>query len=295
MAWVWGAPQDMPEWSWPSRLKERIMRRRYLNAFTMTKTKMHEFTKMLLRWQPRMFRAYPSALALLAHYMEEHGINGVHPRLIETSAEKVTAPQRQLFEEVFKCPVADHYSSRELGTIAYPCPSEGLHVCETRYLEIVRSNHVVSSGQIGEIVITSLHQFAMPFIRYKNDDLGVYHPNCCACGRGLPVLKEVVGRKSDILVTEDGQFVSGHYLARVFRKRPEVIRFQALQSDKKHLETRIVCKQKPDAVWFEDLHNEIRDFLGPSVEISLRLVDHIELTPAGKHRFVISEVTPEFN
>lgn len=295
MAWVWGADQDMPGWSRTKRLKADIMRQRFLNAFGMTKSKMQAFAEMLTHWQPMMFRAYPSALSLLAEFIKERGIIGIRPRLIETTAEKVADPQRQLFEEVFHCPVADCYSARELATIAYQCPAGALHVCETRHLEIVANGQVVPSGQLGEVVVTSLHQFAMPFIRYKNGDMGIYEMGTCPCGRGLPVLREIVGRTVDFLVTVDGQFVHGTFLSRIFRVRPVVVRFQVYQPDRQHLEVRLVCKQAVDAAWLEEVRQELQARLGAPMQISFQVVDDLLLTPAGKHRIVISEVKPDFS
>jgi len=294
MAWVWGAQRDMPDWSWKSRLKARLMRQRYLNAFSLSEARMQAFAEMLVRWQPMMFRAYASALSLFAQYLKERGITDIRPRLIETTAEKVTGPQRELLEEVFHCPVADCYSARELGTIAYQCEMGGLHVCETRYLEIVANGQVAPPGQLGEIVVTSLTQFAMPLIRYQIGDMGLYEADTCPCGRGLPVLREVVGRTHDFLVTADDQFVHGEFFAYLFRVKPEVTRYQVHQPDREHLEVRLVCKQTVDPAWLEYVRNEIQARFGEAMHISLEVVDHIELTPAGKHRFIISEIRPDF-
>lgn len=294
MALIWGAPRDMPEWNWKKRWRARIMRHRVLNAFGMTEAKMQAFAEMLVHWQPIMFKAYASALSLFAEFVKERGIAGVRPKLIETTAEKVTAPQRQLLEDVFGCPVADCYSSRELATIAYQCEEGGFHVCETRHMEIVANGQVTQPGQLGEIIITSLHQFAMPFIRYKIGDMGVYESVPCPCGRGLPVLKEIVGRTHDYLVTANGQFVHGEFFAYTFRVKPEVARYQVYQPDKRHLEVRIVCNQQVSDAWLDSVRAEIQDRFGELTQLSLHVVDRIELTPAGKHRYIISEVRPDF-
>jgi phenylacetate-CoA ligase len=295
MAWVWGAQRDMPDWSWKSRLKARIMRQQYLNAFGMTEAKMQAFAEMLVRWQPAMFRAYASALFLFAQHIKGQGITSIRPRLVETTAEKVTGPQRQLFEEVFHCPAADCYSARELATIAYQCEMGRLHVCETRYLEIVADGKVVQPGQLGEVVVTSLTQFAMPLIRYKIGDMGIYEAGDCPCGRGLSVLREIVGRTHDFLVTVDGQFIHGEFFAYTFRVKPEVARYQVYQPDRQHLEVRLVCKQDVSSVWLDNVRNELQARFGEAMQISLQVVDDIELTPAGKHRYIISEVKPDFS
>jgi len=244
---------------------------------------------MLVRWQPTMLRAYPGALSLFARSVKEQGITGIRPRLIEITAAKMTDRQRELFEEVFHCPVANYYSSREMGTIAYPCEMGGLHVCETRYLELVADDKPAEPGDVGEVVLTSLHQYGMPFIRYRIGDLAVYEADSCPCKRGMPVLREIVGRTLDYILTADGRYVIG-FGSRFF-DRPNVVRYQVYQPDRQHLEVSLVCKQDFDVASLKEIRSEIQAQVGESMNISIQVVDQIELTPAGKHRVVISDVT----
>ncbi len=294
MALVWGAKRDMHLQTWRERFKAILLQERVLNAFNMTDATMAEFAGMLVKWKPAMFRAYASALALFAQYVKDHQINGIRPRIIETTAEKVTQPQRELIEEVFQCKVADWYSARELGTIAYQCPEGSLHVCETRYLEVVANDRPVKAGELGEVAITSLHQYGMPFIRYKIGDMAIADDGPCTCGRGLPRLKEVVGRLQDFLVTSEGQFVHGGYFPHTLRHWPQILRYQVYQPDRKHLEVRLMCKTSDDLAWISNLRNELRECFGVQMNISLNIVDEIPLTSAGKHRPIISEVKPDF-
>jgi phenylacetate-CoA ligase len=294
VAWVWGAQQDMPGRSRKRHLKARIMRQRYLNAFILTEQEMRAFAEMLIRWQPAMIRGYASALTLFAQFIQEQGLTGIRPKFIETTSEKVTDPQRDLLSDVFHCPVADCYSSREMGTMAYQCEAGGMHVCETRYLEIAANGAVVAPGKLGEVAVTSLHQFGMPFIRYKNGDMAIGEAGTCICGRDMPLLREIVGRTVDYFVTADGKFIDGWFFFHTLGTKPEVLRFQVYQPDREHLEVRLVCKQQVDSTWLENLSNEIRAYFGAPMRVSLLQVDDIALTRAGKHRFIISDVKPDF-
>ena len=294
LAYVWGLKQDFKPAGWNSRLRAAILQERFLNAFHMTDETMQIFAEMLVKWKPVMFRAYASSLSQFANYVKEHGISGIRPKLIETTAEKVSQPQRELMEEVFQCKVADWYSAREMGTIGYQCPAGSLHVCETRYLEILANDRVVQPGELGEVVITSLHQYGMPFIRYKIGDMAIYAEEACSCGRGLPVLKEVVGRLHDFLVATDGHFVHGAFFSHTFRLYPEIAKYQVYQPDRTHLEVRIILSSPVEPAWFEKVRQEIQHIFGEDMQIALTVVDNIPLTPAGKHRFIISEVKPEF-
>jgi phenylacetate-CoA ligase len=296
IAWFWGARKDMPDWSRRRRLRAYLMQERYLNAFSMTERKMSDFAAMLVDWQPAMLKGYASALSLFARYLEGQDPTSIRPRYIEATSERLSDPQRELLEHVFACRVADHYSCREMGTMAYQCKEGGFHICaDVRYLEVVAGNRLVQPGQLGEVAVTSLNQFAMPFIRYKNGDMAIYDGNRCPCGRGLPLLKEVVGRTNDYLVSADGQFVHSEFFAYLFRVKPQVVRYQVYQPEKDYLEVRLVCKCQVSDKWLDGVRVEIQDRFGSSTNVLLRTVDHIALTPAGKHRYIISNVEPQFS
>ncbi|MBN1223399.1 MAG: phenylacetate--CoA ligase family protein, partial [Candidatus Aminicenantes bacterium] len=271
----------------------RLQRNRYLNAYDMNEEKMQAFAEMLTRWKPAIFRAYPSALTLFAQYIRDQGIEGIRPKFIETTAEKITPYQREILEDLFQCKVADWYSAREFGTVGFQCPEGGLHICETRYLEIIHNGKTTQPGEMGEVVITSLTQYAMPLIRYKLNDTASFSPRPCTCGRNLPVLQDVVGRLSDFLVTEDGRLIYGGFIEYIFWEKPEVKKFQVYQPDKQHLEIRVVLKHEMGPGWAEKLRKQIQPRFGPTVKISVQMVDEINLTPAGKHRFTISDVKLE--
>lgn len=295
LAWFWGAPKDMPEWSLKNRLRAILLQERYLNAFSMTPPKMKDYADMLSRWRPAMFKAYPSALALFARFMKEQNIGGIHPRLIETTSEKLTVPQRELLQEVFHCAIADQYSSREMGTMAYPCERGCIHIsAELKHVEVVSDGKPAEPGQLGEIVATSLHQFAMPFIRYKKQDLGIAEAGNCACGRHLPRLREVVGRTNEFLVAANGTFVHSLFFSHIFRVRPEVVRYQVHQSSRRQLDVSIMCDAPVGDAWIAKARSEIQARFGDPTQISIRVVDDIPLTRAGKYRQIISDVQPDF-
>jgi phenylacetate-CoA ligase len=295
-AWIWGFPKDYPEWHWKSRLMAHMHRCRYLNVRLMNKEKMRVFAEMLLRWEPDMFRCYPSAIYLFARFIIEEGITGIRPKFIETTSEKLLPHQRTILRDVFEAPIAENYSSWEIVNIAYQCPNGGLHVNEDRYLELIANGKAVQPGELGEIVITSLNQYAMPYIRYKIGDIGIYEPNNCSCGRSMPVLREVTGRTNDCLLDTDGSVVHwtispGSMLA---KNKTEVSQYQLYQPDREHIEVRLVCDKVVKPILLEDIRNELKSCFREDMQISVKVVDKIDLTPAGKRRYIISDVRPSF-
>ncbi len=295
MAWFWGAQQDMPEWSWRRRIRSALMRERYLNAFNMTESKMKAFAEMLQQWQPYMYKGYATVLTLFAEFVKRQNIKGLHPHFIESTSEKLSTPQRDLLHEVFGCPIVDHYSSREMGTMAYQAPSGKMLVCaDMRYIEAVANDKVVAPGNMGEIAVTSLDQFSFPFIRYKNGDMAIMEAGQSSCGRALPIVKEVIGRTNDFLVSADGKFVHSEFFAYTFRVKPEVASYQVHQPDRQHLDIKLTMRQPVSHAWLEAAKAEVQTRFGAGTQVTLEIVDHIELTRMGKHRYIISEVKPEF-
>lgn len=297
MAWIWANQSQMPgeHWSWRKRLSTYVKRRRYLNVFEISEKSMQEFGEMLTRWQPDMFRAVPSVLGLFTHYAMENGLDQIRPRLIECSAEKLTPENRRMFGAFYRAPVANCYASLELHEIAYECPRGSLHVVETRVLETVDAEgRPVPPGEVGEIVVTALHQPGMPFIRYRNGDLGRLSAEPCACGRSTPVLDEIIGRMVDLTITPEGKYVFVTFFSKLVEGKAGIVRWQIYQPDPHHIEVRLQCSTPPDLAWQAATCRRIESHFGPTVKASIRLMDRIDPLPSGKHRIIISDVAPDY-
>ena len=295
IAWIWGAPQEMRTRSFKARLRSSLMRYRYLNTFDMNENRMQDFAEELISWKPAMIRGYVSALTLFAEFIKHNNFTGIKPKLIETTAEVLDINQREAIEEVFDCPVVDCYSARELGTISYQCEYISRHISETRYVEIINGGRSVPQGELGEVVITSLTQYSMPLIRYKIDDMGIIDCDECSCKRGLPILREIIGKKLGILVTSDGRYVYGSYFSTLLQKIEDVKRYQVHQYTKEEIVVRLICKKRLSEDTVINIQRKIKEHFGESTDISIVQENEIELTPAGKHQFVVSDVEPDFS
>jgi phenylacetate-CoA ligase len=164
-----------------------------------------------LRWlerqQPDYLMTYPSIAAELAKLVIAGGNRLPRLREVRTLGEQLTPEVRELCSEAWSVPVTDLYSADEVGYIALQCPQcEHYHTQEESVLvEILdEQDQPCAPGQLGRVVVTSLHNFAMPLIRYE---LGDYAEpgESCPCGRGLPVLRRLAGRVRNMLVTAAGE------------------------------------------------------------------------------------------
>lgn len=156
--------------------------------------------KWLVRHNPDYLLTFPSALQALAHYCREQSIELPRLRQARTISEVLTDQTRTAVRAAWGVEIADAYSANEVGYIALQCPEcESLHVqSETVYVEILRDDgSPCEVGETGQVVVTDLHNFAMPLIRYAIGDIAQVGPPC-ACGRGLPVLSRILGRVRNI-------------------------------------------------------------------------------------------------
>ncbi len=247
----------------------------------------------LLDCNPTYVLSYPSVLLALSQIFADRDWTLPRLREIRTFGEILEPGCRASCQRVFGAKVVDMYSSQEVGYIALQCPQqEHYHVqSENLLVEILDESGVpCQPGEIGRVVITTLHNFAMPLLRY---DIGDYAEvgEQCSCGRGLPVLKRILGRQRNLLVMPDGQrrwpiFNEG--------ERPEELplfyQFQAIQRSREHLEIRVVRDGPLSRAEEEAVVRYLQQSLGHPFMITIICVDSIPRSPAGKFEDFISFV-----
>ena len=161
----------------------------------------------LLRQDPAYLLTYPSNLMALARHFVAKGYQLSRLRGVFTLSEVVTEELRRVCREVFGVKIMDSYTCEEAGYLALQCPErEHYHVqSENVLLEVVDDDgQACRPGESGRILITSLHNFAVPMIRYELGDYAELG-QACPCGRSLPVLSRILGRKRNRLILPNGE------------------------------------------------------------------------------------------
>ncbi len=246
----------------------------------------------LQRVQPDYLLTYPSALRDLLLHCRDQGITFPKLREVRTVSELLPPDTRTLCREVFGVAIVDGYSNHENGHLGLQCPeAEHYHVpAEVVMLEVLNeAGEACGPGEIGRVAVTPLHNFAMPMIRYEVGDLAEVGPPC-VCGRGLPVLKRILGRVRNTLIYPDGRR-SWPLLTDVSRAGVKGIRqYQVIQRSLEEIEFRLVTDQ-PLSPEEED---KLRDWLLLPVEhpFAVRFSYAAELPrgPGGKFEIFRSEV-----
>jgi phenylacetate-CoA ligase len=295
VAKLWGAPQDLRKITGPiGRAKLWALNQIYLDTFDMGADRMAAYHRQLTEFQPDLIQAYASSIHLLARYLRRNGIQPSYPRLgIISAAERLSPEMREDIESVFPARVFNRYGSREVSAIAAECDEhQGMHIHSPSYLveTIDPATGQIVHGRAGEIVITVLNNYAMPFIRYRIGDLGVLDDSPCACGRTSPRLREVIGRTSDNFVLSDGKIIHGEFFTHLFYGRAGVEQFQFEQEAREAFRLRVVPAKDWSQPMAQSIEHDIRQTIGAKPRFTIELCEEIPKTASGKFCFTKSMV-----
>jgi len=240
--------------------------------------------------KPDYLLTHPSVLQELALHCQRNHIQFSFLREVRTISEALPDGLRELCKKVWNVPLIDVYTTIELGYLALQCPEHNhYHVqSEGVFLEVLDDNgKACLSGEIGKVVVTSLHNFATPLIRYEVGDYALVGEPC-SCGRGLPVIKKILGRYRSLVTLPNGErrwpkFGMGEIL-----KIAPVRQYQAIQHAITEVEYLLVmdeklsknCEQKLLKLFGENLH--------PDMRVSIRVVDEIARSASGKYEEFMS-------
>lgn len=288
-------------WRMKRRLRvaaDHAVRREYwVDSMVRSEERFAHAVKVIRRNRPSAIVAIAQGGVDLARHVIETGTRSWGPIPVLTGAEALLPGDREVLEQAFG-PVFETYGNREFMVIATECEvHEGLHVqAENLVVEIlIRDDdggyvRAAAPGEVGEVVVTDLHNLAMPFIRYASGDLArAADGAACRCGRGLPLIASVEGRSADTLVDGSGRKVSGIALVTIFVDlAPAVRQYQVVQRRDRSLVVRVVPTPAFDATAKERILGHCNRYL-PGVPVTIDLVEAITPSSTGKRRFIIVE------
>ena len=291
---VWGSPIELGAQDRLRGLRDTLMRTELLPAFEMSDERVDAFVARIRERRPAMLFGYPSAISHIALHAERRGVrlDDLGVKVVFVTSERLYDHQRETISRLFGCPVANGYGGRDAGFIAHQCPAGGMHItAEDIVVEIVDADgRVLPPGQAGEIVVTHLATRDYPFIRYRTGDVGVLDDAPCACGRGLPLLKEIQGRSTDFVVAADGTVMHGLSLIYVVRDLPGVRAFKVVQESLALTRVYLVTGEGFDPAAVGTIEQGFRRRLGEGVTVQVEQVAEIPAERSGKFRYIVSHV-----
>ncbi len=301
--WASAAPGTRQFYFWGSCLQPRPFRQRVkeslwntlhrktlCSSFELSEQSAPQIARRIARCRPDAIVAYVKPLYELARCLDEQNIRPFSPKSIVVGAEKLYDFERELIERVFGAPVFETYGSREFMLIAAECDQHrGLHLTSEHLLvELLDdADQPVSPGEEGNVVITDLFNYGMPFIRYRTGDRAVASPLPCACGRALPMLKRVVGRQLEVIRTPDGRLLPGEFFPHLLKDFHSIRQFQIVCESGNAIRVRVVADSAFGTIE-PTLRETIQRHLGPTMHVSIDRVNDIPLTPAGKRQVIVN-------
>ena len=292
MGLVWTAQQDyVGHWTQKAKIKNELFGRQVVfPAAILDEESISNYVNLLLRKRPVMIRAFTSPIYEVAKYIRDNNIDDIKLKGVITTGEPLYDHQRKLISLAFHCGVFDSYRSREAGPLAQECEQHnGLHInAESLYIETIPPKNPDEFKEgAGEIIITDLLNYGMPLIRYKMGDMGILSDEKCSCGRGLPILKKISGRSSDIMYTPDKKRITaGSLVLYLVDEAPGLLgQVQIIQDKLDHL----IIKATPDPAPTPEIinyqKNTVKRLFGKKMKVSFEIVEEIPLEKSGKYLF----------
>jgi phenylacetate-CoA ligase len=286
------ARQDRPPfWRTNRAANQIIFSARHMSAETLP-----FYAAALSAMRPALINGYPSAIFLLARFLDEHQQHGIRPKAVFTSSETLQDFQRTTITKAFGCPVFNWYGNTECVAHTTECECGGQHnQLLHSVLEVVdNAGNPTRDGQAGHVIGTGLDNWAMPLIRYRVGDVAITTSRKCPCGRGYPLIENITGRIEDYIVTPEKRHVPAVALTHVFTESPGVREAQLIQERVDLLRVQIVQAETYSGADRRNAERQLRLRLGNSMRFQIEVVPEIPLQESGKRRYFISRLPAKY-
>lgn len=251
---------------------------------------------LIVKEKPVCIRGYASSLEKLAQVAKHIGIKPPRSlKVIISTSESLEDEVRRNIKHIFGTEVVSQYANEECGILANEhiptqrCNNKMYFNNASYFFEVLKldSNKPVEYGELGRIVMTDLHNYAFPIIRYDTGDTCILLPPD-ACSKGYPVIGKLYGRRFDLTYTTDGTPVYPLAYGRTIKNYPYIAQWQFIQKEEKKYQLRYVLhEKKADAL--SEVTKDIKNILGKDAEIELIEVQDIPVLTSGKRKPVVNE------
>lgn len=272
---------DRP-WCWQPHLRRLI-----LNSGRLSSASAREMAAAVNRFRPRFLKGTASSLYFFARSLQDAGINHLEFRCVFSTGESLLPAYRKVMEEVFGCRALDSYGHMERTVAVSECPEGGLHI-NTDYGVLQIDAEGDGNGSGGYPVLgTGLHNWVMPLIRYEVGDQVELEDGSCPCGRSFPLVRRLLGRSRDVIITPDGRYVTTLFLVPELVDGVDFVQFRQITSD------RLMVSMVSGPGWSEASGRQILEYttrlLGEGVTLQTDLVSSVDRLRdrSGKLRVVI--------
>ena len=240
------------------KIQNLLFRCRFIRVYDMSEDSIKNYVNKIISFRPVLIYGYSSSLNAIAEYMNKNGIKYVAGAII-TTGDKLMPNYVVNIKKAFGCSIYDEFG----------CGGEGLYVaaqCERGNYHISDELMIVEENK-GEIVITSLNNYAMPLIRYKSGD-NVKLNGGCSCGRGLSMIESLKGRTNEFVRTRAGVMLNSQFFEYIMEVLPGVLQFKIVQIDYDNIEIQMLCTDEYNKTESE---KRIKNYIMKSAGVKLNV------------------------
>ncbi len=244
------------------------------------------WAQCMVKTRPDVIVAGAGTLHALAETVETLGLNLPEPRLIISDSETLSPATRQLVRRALGSDPVDVYGLVELSNFAWECERRsGFHVSADSHIVEVAA----ASGEPGPIITTALGMWTMPMIRYETGDLAEVETTPCPCGRTLPLLRRIYGRRVDSVALQDGRRIFWPFFHEFLGRYDELHQWRILQDTLNEVLLQIVVTNNAQGL-LSRIESDLQAVLPGEIHLRVEPVERIPISPGEKTRMIISKV-----
>lgn len=245
-----------------------------------------EIIREIKDFKPLVLYSFPSVFLRLAEYINANMID-LNLRCLVAQGEVLPESWRATIEKSFHAPLYHTYGATELARIGFECAQqEGFHLIpDSAAVEILDNGRPLDFNEEGEIVVTTLNNYCSPLIRYQIGDRGIFSPSPCPCGISFPLLKNVTGRMDDFLILPSGKKVSARAVTHM--QFEGILQYKIVQKSPSELQVLVIPSKNFNAGTLAEIKKVLNNaFLGEDMEVEIKTVETLPLSPTGKLQLV---------
>jgi phenylacetate-coenzyme A ligase PaaK-like adenylate-forming protein len=299
---IWGNEPDLRKGTigWKVKLENFVYNRRFEQCWYLPERRILEIIRHINEWQPQMLWCFRDGIDGVARYINDHGVRVHSPASVVLGGATVYPFMAKLIETAFKSPAISAYGSREVGAVACQCLERGgLHIAtQAHKVEVIGPDERPILGADGELAITPLTNYAMPFIRYRIGDRGRMTQRHCACGRAFPMLDGLTGRVVEVLRNPTGEQIDPGYFIWIMAEKINnkvLKKGQIVQEEDGAITVNLVlgegATRQEAQPHLEAIRQAIALVMGPDGPVRFEFPDDIPLSASGKFPYIVRRAT----
>lgn len=270
---------------------DRLENSLIINSYHIMAGRYDEVINEIRRFRPCMIWAHPNLLSVLAEYALDNGLPPINVPLVVTFGEKVYPRSTRFMNRLFSGRYTEYFGNRENTIAAWGnCDGRFYEISEYCHFEINPGATIEDKAESGDLITTSLHNYAVPLLRYNSEDIAKWL-GFADDRNPYPMINLIGGRGKELLLTKHGLTVPffGDYLDKVgFYK---IKRYQIVQVSLDEVYVRVIPSVDYNRQTDEQaLLKYAEEGMGRHFKVRLQYEDEISFTKSGKLPAVVSKL-----